>query len=614
MRMIVPLPNSRSICVSAPCEGVVAGLAAFWVSVRAMDAKPFCAKNRARYEPYRTESHARSGPCNGATPLRHKSAQTLRHLSDRTGVPTRFCWIRSPPSAYGCVTKATQEARQAAWSEAGFEHRAVVLHPGRHRLEDDHGVRATGDSVGIARAAETRSYLVDDGGREARHRRRRTSRTLRACSDTSTSSSQTSAQHQTAWAKSTSLGPGATPSSESMSATASSPSKTMLCGPRSPVADNLLATGQLRAGRRVVKAPDETRGALDALVRQTDGRPSVRLTGAVAQNLAPLLVDAQQARSTLETDRRQILEQRVNIVRTCMQRASNGFSDAHHPVRLTATLERLLRQLVHVRQCRSERPVDACIHCYRVGTGVRHGSGDLLVPDLLSRLAQQSAGRRAAGAELEDDLRIGRPREEPRLGLRVELRSPARPVRPEPVRGARDLGPRAVRLIDADVSLEHLGRQLDLLALLRRRRQRQALVPAGGGRCRRRSSAAELLSTTAAVSRSASSRPMKLAEAAGPSVVHHDRDRRGSRGCASSARSAAGAPMRLRGAGPPSPARSGSALVAPRFALREARACRATDERSAPAPASVGRSHCGTTLAVGVVPAGEAVRQLDGGA
>src|SRR5215213_6548461 len=138
MRMTVPLPNSRSICMSAPLRASLRAFAALSaalsVSERAMSTqKPFCArKNSTRYGPDRMESEARTASCNDSTPLRHNIAQSLRDDSDRTSVrrdeaPVQAAANPAEPGSGVTRAKDAQRAHQHVFADRLLERSCLAL-------------------------------------------------------------------------------------------------------------------------------------------------------------------------------------------------------------------------------------------------------------------------------------------------------------------------------------------------------------------------------------------------------------------------------------------------------------------------------------------------------
>jgi hypothetical protein len=84
-----------------------------------------------------------------------------------------------------------------------------------------------------------------------------------------------------------------------------------------------------------------------AATPRAPGLGVARATEAGRYYSTALLVDAQQARSTVEADRRQMLQHRVNIRGARMQRAANRCTDPDDTLRLIPALQSLLHQLLH---------------------------------------------------------------------------------------------------------------------------------------------------------------------------------------------------------------------------------------------------------------------------
>src|ERR1044072_6306931 len=184
MRMTVPLPNSRSICVSAPLRASLRAFAALSaalsVSERAMGTqKPFCArKNSTRYGPDRTETEARTAYCNDSTPLRHNIAQSLRDRADRTSVRARrrarppssrmrvragrsrttsqILRCRTAPSSGGsrAVSQAAQRPSETLRADRPLRRSRLAVCDPRHVVVDERRVALRVDRV---RAEEARA-------------------------------------------------------------------------------------------------------------------------------------------------------------------------------------------------------------------------------------------------------------------------------------------------------------------------------------------------------------------------------------------------------------------------------------------------------------------------
>src|ERR1700744_5877952 len=99
------------------------------------------------------------------------------------------------------------------------------------------------------------------------------------------------------------------------------------------MAHDLPAAGERRPSRRVMKPAKETRRRPQTPLWQERGSAVEDLAFDIREDLAPLLVDAEEPGSTVEPDRREVPEHGLHIRRPIMQRTANRATNPDHPPR-----------------------------------------------------------------------------------------------------------------------------------------------------------------------------------------------------------------------------------------------------------------------------------------